>query len=156
MSDLTAIDILVNPDEQTLRHAHAWNARMRESVPDGFALDATHQPHITTLQRYVRTAALGDVYDAVRDALQSVDTDQLSYQGIAIRHAEWGIPGQGLAVILIRPGQQVLDFQATLLAKVSPFAESGGTSAAFVADPGEEITHSTFDWVERYVPGQIG
>jgi len=54
MSDLTAIDILVNPDEATLEHARVWNARMRRSVTDGFALDDSHQPHITTLQRYVR------------------------------------------------------------------------------------------------------
>jgi len=54
MSDLTAIDILVNPDEATLEHARVCNARMRRSVTDGFALDASHQPHITTLQRYVR------------------------------------------------------------------------------------------------------
>ena len=65
MSDLTAIDILVNPDEATLEHARKVNARMRQSVPDGFALDATHQPHITTLQRYVHTADLDQVYDAV-------------------------------------------------------------------------------------------
>lgn len=58
MSDLTAIDVLVDPDEKTRDHARAWNARMRESVPDGFALDASHQPHITALQRYVRTAEL--------------------------------------------------------------------------------------------------
>src|SRR5437762_21987 len=61
MSDLTAIDILVNPDEAALAHARALNARLRQSLPDGFALDATHQPHITTLQRSVHTAKLDNV-----------------------------------------------------------------------------------------------
>ena len=51
MSDLTAIDILVNPDENTLERARAVNARLRQSVPRGFELDATHLPHITILQR---------------------------------------------------------------------------------------------------------
>jgi hypothetical protein len=69
MSDLTAIDILVNPDEAALEHARQFNARLRESVPDGFALDATHQPHITTLQHYVRTAELEKVYDAVEQTV---------------------------------------------------------------------------------------
>ena len=32
------------------------NARLLESLPQGWALDDTHKPHITTLQRYVRTA----------------------------------------------------------------------------------------------------
>ena len=101
MSDLTAIDILVNPDEATIQHAHRWNARMRESVPDGFALDDTHQPHITTLQRYVRTADLDDVYDAVEQTLAATDIARSRYQAVAIRHADWGVPGQGLAVIVV-------------------------------------------------------
>jgi hypothetical protein len=156
MSELTAIDILVNPDEATLQHARTWNARMRESVTDGFALDASHQPHITTLQRYVRTTELDDVYDAVEQTLAATDTNALSYRAVAIKHADWGVPGQGLAVILIQPSRQVTDFQAALLAAVTPFTESGGTSAAFVTDRGEDISQSTLDWVDGYVPGQIG
>ena len=35
--------------------AMGYTQEDRESVPDGFELDATHQPHITTLQRYVHT-----------------------------------------------------------------------------------------------------
>ena len=78
MSGLTAIDVLVNPDEKTLDHARAWNARMRESVPDGFALDASHQPHITALQRYVRTVELDQVYDAIQTTLARIDARGLS------------------------------------------------------------------------------
>lgn len=51
MSDLTAIDILINPDEATIERARKVNALLRESVTDGFALDATHQPHIKTPRR---------------------------------------------------------------------------------------------------------
>jgi hypothetical protein len=156
VSELTAIDILVDPDEATLEHARSWNARMRESVVDGFALDASHQPHITTLQRYVRTAQLDDVHAAVEATLAATDTSALSYRAVAIKHADWGVPGQGLAVIFVQPSQAVSDFQAALLAAVTPFTESGGTAAAFVRDPGEEISQSTMDWVEGYVPGQIG
>lgn len=156
MRGLTAIDVLVNPDERTLDHARAWNARMRESVPDGFALDASHQPHITTLQRYVRTAEVDQVYDAIQTTLAGIDARGLSYQAVAIKHVEWGVPGQGLAVILVQPGPQVLDFQASLLAAIAPFTESRGSADAYVTEPGEQITQSTFDWVEGYVPGQIG
>ena len=143
MSDLTAIDVLINPDEATLQHARTWNARMRESVTDGFTLDASHQPHITTLQRYVRTTELDNVYDAVQKTLAATDTGALSYRAVAIKHADWGVPGQALAVIFIQPSPQVLDFQAALLAAVTPFTESGGTAAAFVTDPGEDISQST-------------
>lgn len=65
MSELTAIDILINPDEATIEHARKVNAQMRQSVPDGYAIDATHQPHITTLQRYIRSADLNGVFEAV-------------------------------------------------------------------------------------------
>jgi len=74
VSELTAIDILVNPDDSTIEQARTWNARMRESVTDGFVLDATHQPHITTLQRYVRTAELDQVYSAIEQNLADTDT----------------------------------------------------------------------------------
>lgn len=66
LNDLTAIDILVNPDDATINRAKAVNERLRKSVPTGYALDATHQPHITTLQRFVNTTDLEAVFDAVR------------------------------------------------------------------------------------------
>lgn len=156
MSDLTAIDILVNPDEVTIEHARKVNERMRRSVPDGFALDATHRPHITTLQRYVRTADLDHVYEAVEKTIVDTDIATLSYQAVAIRHADWGVPGQGLAAFVLEPSPQVPDFQASLLAAVTPFVGSAGTTAAFVIDPGEQISQSTMDWVDGYVPAQIG
>jgi hypothetical protein len=157
MSDLTAIDILVNPDEAALQHARTVNARMRQSVPSGFALDATHQPHITTLQRYVRSAELDAVYDAIEGTIAATDVAALTYRAVAIRHADWGVPGQGLAVLVVTPSAAVFDFQANLLAAVTPFTESAGTSAAFVPDvDGTEISQSTRDWVEGFVPNQIG
>jgi hypothetical protein len=156
MTDLTAIDILVNPDDATIRHAQQWNARMRESVPSGFGLDATHQPHITTLQRFVRTADLDNVYAGIEQTLAATDVAALSYRAVALRHGDWGVPGQGLGVIVVQPSPQVLDFQAALLNAVTPFTDSGGTAAAFVTDPGEQISQSTIDWVDGYVPTQIG
>jgi hypothetical protein len=95
MSDLTAIDILVNPDEATIQRAREVNARMLKSMPEGWVLDATHQPHITTLQRYVRTADLAKVHEAVGKALAETDMASLSYQAVKIAHADWGFPGYG-------------------------------------------------------------
>ena len=83
MSDLTAIDILANPDGAAIERAQEINHRMRQSVPSGYALDATHQPHITTLQRYVRTADLERVYEAVATTIASTDVSSLSYAASA-------------------------------------------------------------------------
>ena len=55
-SPITAIDILLEPDEEMLLHCEANNARLLKVFPKGFALDATHRPHITLIQRFVRTA----------------------------------------------------------------------------------------------------
>jgi hypothetical protein len=158
MSDLTAIDILIDPDEAAMQRAREVNGRLLESVPlpKGWALDDTHQPHITTLQRYVRTADLDQVYDAVEKTVAAADLDSLSYKATNITHADWGFPGIAPTVLQVEIGDKVLDFQAALLAAITPFCGSGGTSAAFVADPGEEISQTIIDWVEKFVPDQIG
>ena len=61
---VTAIDILLEPDATMLQHSEANNARLLKVFPKGFALDATHRPHITMIQRFVRTADLDKVYAA--------------------------------------------------------------------------------------------
>ena len=59
------------------------------SVPDVFSLDSTHAPHVTTLQRFVRTADLDRVYDAVEKTIAGTDVSALKLRAIAIRHADW-------------------------------------------------------------------
>ena len=68
-SPVTAIDILLEPDATMLQHAEANNARLLKVFPKGFALDATHRPHITMIQRFVRTADLDKVYAAAGKVL---------------------------------------------------------------------------------------
>ena len=72
-SDVTAIDILLEPDATMLRQAEANNARLLKVFPGGFALDATHTPHITMIQRFVRTADLDKVYAAADEVLARAD-----------------------------------------------------------------------------------
>src|SRR5271167_3693878 len=66
---VTAIDILLEPDATMVKHAQAANERLLKSFPKGFALGKTHQPHISCLQRYVNTADLDKVYEAVGKVL---------------------------------------------------------------------------------------
>jgi hypothetical protein len=157
MSDLTAVDILIEPDADAIQRARKINRRMLQSVPDGITLDATHQPHITMLQRYLITADLDRAYEAIERAVADIDPAGLAYHVPGISYSEhWGPPGQAAAVLGIQPSQQVLDLQADLAAAVAPFTGSGGTSDAFVTDPGEQISPTTMDWVETYVPEQTG
>jgi hypothetical protein len=158
MSGLTAIDILIDPDEAAMKRAQEVNARLLESVPlpTGWVLDDTHRPHITTLQRYVRSADLERVYEAVERAVAATDLDALAYTATRITHADWGFPGIAPTVLSVQTNAAVLAFQAELLSSISPFVESGGTAAAFVADPGETISPTIVDWVEKFMPDQVG
>lgn len=66
---VTAIDILLEPDATMLKHAEANNARLLKVYPKGFSLDAAHRPHITLVQRFVRTADLEKVHAASEKVL---------------------------------------------------------------------------------------
>jgi len=62
---VTAIDIALEPDATMIQHAQANNARLLKALPNGFALDATHHPHVSMLQQFVRTADLEKVYAVI-------------------------------------------------------------------------------------------
>ena len=158
MTDLTAIDILIDPDETMVSRAKAVNARMLQSVPSGFALDEHHQPHITTLQRYVRTAELDQVFDAVGGVLGSIDVGGLELTAVGLKHmAVAAVPGVGLTGILVKPSPEVLQFQAKLIDAVRPFSESGGTAEAYVRTEAEpDINRDTIEYIEHYVPEHSG
>ncbi len=158
MSALTAVDILLNPDASMLALAETYNGRMLTSIPSppGFALDANHRPHITTLQRYVRTAELDHVYEAVQGVVSSVDLSTLTLTAHALAHMEMQ-PTVGLGAIVVTPGPAVLDFQARLMEAVGPFTESGGTADAFVrTDTEPDINDTTIGYIENYVPQHSG
>ena len=72
-ANVTAIDILLEPDSTMLGHSDANNARLLKVYPKGCALDATHRPHITMIQRFVRTADLDKVYAAAGKVLARVN-----------------------------------------------------------------------------------
>jgi hypothetical protein len=157
MSELTAVDILIEPDDATITRAREINARMLQSVPGGIVLDATHRPHITMLQRYLRTADLDQAHAAIGKTILDTDPAVLTYHVPGITYSEhWGPPGQAAAVLAVQPSRQVLDLQAALVDAVAPFLGSDGTPAAFVTDPGEQISRTTVSWVETYVPDQAG
>jgi hypothetical protein len=156
MSELTAIDVLIDPDENAIKRAREVNARLLESMPQGWKLDDTHKPHITTLQRYVRTSDLEGAYDAVAMVVNNTDMGALAYQASGITHADWGFPGYGPTVLQVQVSPKVLDFQSQLVSALTTFAESGGTAEAFVTDPGEVISPTIIEWVEAFVPNQIG
>ena len=158
MSELTAIDVLIEPDETMLARAERENARMLGSIPSpsGFALDVHHRPHITTLQRYVRTADMDAVFAAIQEVRAGLDLTSLTFIAEAIRHMDVQ-PGVGIAAVVVKPGKQVLDFQAKLIDALAPYVESGGTADAYVRTEAEpDINDATIEYIEVYVPQHSG
>src|SRR5215510_10077019 len=130
MGALTAIDVLIDPEESMKDLARSVNRKMLGSVPPptGFSLDEHHQPHITTLQRYVRTDALPEVFDAVKGVLDSVDLSTLTFTTAKIVHP-FVMDGTdiGIAAMVVKPGPKVIEFQQKLIDAVGPYIGSGGT-----------------------------
>ena len=67
-SNITAIDILLEPDATMIQRAHDANAQLLKNFPKGFPLGGQYAPHVTVLQRYVNTADLNKVYEAADGA----------------------------------------------------------------------------------------
>jgi hypothetical protein len=123
--------------------------------PKGFALGKTHQPHISCLQRYVKTADLDKVYEAVGKVLAEEKPTTWKLKAYKYYYIPW--KDIGLAGIVIEPTDDLIRFQQKLIDAVVPFIEKTGTAAAFVTtkeDP--EINQPTIDYVADFVPNQTG
>jgi hypothetical protein len=152
---VTAIDIALEPDATMMRHAEAANARLRKVFADGYALDATHRPHITMLQRFVRTADLDKVYAAVGDVLAREKPAGWTLDAFKYDYVVWD--KAGVTVILIKPTEQLVQFQQKLIDAIAPFTVETGTAAAFFTTPeAPDINQPTIEYVTHYVPDSSG
>ncbi|MCX6917370.1 MAG: phosphatase PAP2 family protein, partial [Verrucomicrobia bacterium] len=105
-SSVTAIDILLEPDATMLQHCEANNARLLGVFPKGFALDATHTPHITMLQCFVSTADLDKVYAAARKVLATANVTAIKLEAFKYYYAPGG--AVGVAGICAKPTMEII------------------------------------------------
>jgi 2'-5' RNA ligase len=152
---LTAIDVLLLPNQAMIDAAERDNARLRTDHPTGFSLDATHRPHITLLQRYVRTADLPNVYAAVRGVLQR--QHPIGWQLEATGYYYLDFNNMALAGIVVRPTQDLRELQAEIVAAVAPYSQPDGTAAAYISSPtAPGVNQPTLDYVNGFVPQRTG
>ena len=84
-SPVTAIDIALEPDATDGgARASGERAAARVVFPKGFSLDATHHPHLTMLQRFVRTADLEKIYAAASKVFERIQCYQFQIEGVQI------------------------------------------------------------------------
>lgn len=150
-NSVTAIDIALEPDATMIQHAEAANARLLKVFPKGFSLDATHHPHISILQRYVRTADLDKVYAAAGKVLADEKVTSWKLKAFKYYYIPW--KDIGLGDIVVEPTDDLLRLQQELIDAVAPFTEKTGTAAAYVTTPEDpEINQPTIDYVAAFVP----
>ncbi len=152
---MTAIDIALEPDATMIQHAQAANARLLKAFPKGFALDATHHPHVTMLQQFVRTDDLDKVYAAANAVLAKENPTSWTLK--AIKYYYIPSPPIGLAGIVVEPTEDLHRLQNELIAAVAPYTAKTGTPAAFFSDEdGHDIQKALIDYVAHFVSVAAG
>lgn len=153
--DTLAIDCLLEPDAALVATADAINARLRENYPPGYSLDATHAPHVSLAQRFVRADAFDELTAAVSSALAAERPVGWPLQATGYDYAMWA--GVALTVLLIERTPDLERLQQAVLAALAPYTVAEGTAAAFVTSPGApDINANTIDYVKTFVPDASG
>jgi hypothetical protein len=152
---VTAIDIALKPDRTMVRRARADNARLLKAYPEGFALDATHHPHLTLIQQFVRTADLDRVHAAADAAFAGKSAANWRLRAIGRYYIP--TPPLGIAGIVVELTEDLLELQRKLLDAVAPFTEKTGTPAAFfTTEGGRDIQPGLIDYVADFVTVAAG
>ena len=154
-SEITAIDILLEPDATMLQKCEANNARLLGVFPKGFALDATHTPHITMLQCFVRTTDLDQLYAAEEKLLAAANISALKLEAFKYYYAPAG--ATGVAGICAKPTPEILKLEADVIATAKPFMQATGPIGAFTAPhDNPAIDAALIGYVATFVPKMSG
>jgi phosphoserine phosphatase len=153
--EIIAIDILLEPDGTMLQRAGADNARLLGVYPNGFALDASHRPHITMIQCFVRTADLDKVFAAEEKVFAGARIGAMKLEAFKYYYAPTG--ATGVAGICARPTPELLKLQADIIAAIKPYMQPSGPIGAFTASHGDTALDSAMiRYVSTYVPNMSG
>jgi len=146
--------------QDALREVLAANAQLLQHFPKGFTLGGVHAPHITMLQRFVKTADLPKVYataDRVIAKANPTSFKLTAYKYDHIGEAKMGNEIVGVGNILVKPTPDLLKLQQELADAIKPFEAPTGTSAAFVTTPqAPHISEDLIQYVSVFVPDHSG
>ena len=154
-NSITAIDILLEPDATMQGHTQANNARLLKVFPKGFGLDEAHRPHITLIQRFVRTADLDKVYATAEKVFAGADITRMQLETFKYYYAPG--PGVGVAGIVTRPTPPLLTLQQSLITAVAPLTMETGPIGAFTAPHDDPANDGLLiKYVSTFIPQQTG
>ena len=149
--NLIAIDVLLEPDQTMIDKAKASNARLRGDYSAGYALDATHAPHVTMLQRYVRVKDLDAVTTALTKVFATERPTELRLKAKGYEYTIWS--GVAVTIFVVERTPELMRLQQKVSDTMAPFSVSGGTSAAFIDTPSNS---EIVGYVEQFVPKSSG
>jgi hypothetical protein len=152
MSDILAVNVLLEPDAALVEAAQALNARLRDDDSAGYPLDATHAPHISVVQRFVPAGDLGAVSEAVGAILD--EQQPLGWPLTATSVEYVVLAGRAAVFIVIERTAELERLQQDLISAVAPFTVERGTRASFV--PSASFDPGIIDYVETFVPKVTG
>lgn len=150
-----AINIALEPDRTMTQHAKATNAQLLKSYSQGFALGATHKPHITLLQRYVRAENLNHIYAKLDKILAGEKVTSWKLKATHYYATPW--ENMFLWGIAVEPNENLIKLQNKLIEAIAPFSEKTVTTTAFFTTPEEPaIDLTTINYVATFVPVRTG
>lgn len=138
---ITAVDIALMPDMTLIRHTIALNARLNESS-NVHSLDSAYHLRLTTLQCYVNTAALLEVYSLTDVVLRTANAAAWELTAIGYEAVEQE-DGAAVLRLLVRPDEAWVHMQHQLIFALVPHFDFPGT---------EESVES----VAAYIPNETG
>lgn len=148
-AEVTAINVLVLPDKSMHTRAKQLNERLHQEQPRGFALDATHVPHISLVHEFVRTQDLPKVYaDVERVFLKHpLVGHELTVTGL--EPTPWN--GTQMWSIALEKSAELVAAQEQLMEVLRPYAiDKGGAEAFNSAGDPSGINNETIEYVRTY------
>ena len=150
---VTAIDIALIPDVTLIRQTIALDERLNEAR-DVNSLDAAYLLRLTTLQCYVQTRNLRDVYGAAGAVLRAADPAAWQLNAIGYEAVEQD-DGSAVVRLLVRPDDAWLSMQHELIFALVPHFSLAGADESFVTN-GDEVDPAAIERVSAFIPNETG
>ncbi|MBI4459940.1 MAG: 2'-5' RNA ligase family protein [Acidobacteria bacterium] len=139
--DTLAVDVAVLLPEPIQQCVRALNAALRLQRKEGFRFDASHLPHVSLVQQFVRRENLSALVQRLDSVLGRKTTPPL-------RVIEIG-RGDTTSHFLLQRTPELLRLHETLMDLAASFEELSGTTDAFFSDD-EPARLSDVEWVLQF------
>ncbi len=139
MTDVLAVDLALLLPESLQAWCRRMNASLLRDEPAGFTFDATHLPHLTLVQQFVRRVDLEQFSQRVGSFLEG--KAPISLRGVGSE--------RGGSALRVEATAELQRLHEELMRLSAPFARSEGGLSAFYGDD-EPAREADLRWVRGY------